>query len=226
MASGRGERIVVRVHLQGVVRTVAAVLAAASVHADAAAADPGARRKAGSCAAFVKRVQQASKVGIVRPDLYEGLSGWIAMKGGLAPDEVDALALAATPDASSCRDFGLAPEALRGLETLVARVPADKVRESAETCLADLRLLDELAEGPHQATLRALGAAQAKTVGRLLGFLAHDLRPVPGAVEARAAALRGQAAGDLRAVALGAPLSACEPLGVDVAQLRQAHAGR
>jgi hypothetical protein len=137
---------------------------------------------------------------------------------------VDALARTAVPDAASCSHFALAPEPLRALATVVTKVPYGTVRASAETCLADLRLLDELAEGPRQGALRAIDATQAKTVGRLLGYLVHDVKPAPGAVQARLDALRAGAGTDLRGAALGAALSACEPLGVDVAQLRRAHA--
>lgn len=206
-------------------RTLVPVAVAATISGPAvAAAQSAARGKAGACAALVRRVQQTDSEGIVRPDLYDGISGWIAKRAGLDPSEVDGLARGATPDPAACDAFALPAAALRALDGAVAQVPGDRLRLSIATCLADLRLLEEMADGPRQAALRALDAEQAKTVAKLLGLLARDVRPPPGAVEARVEELR--ASGNARAVALGAGLSACEPLGVDVGRVRQAYASR
>ncbi len=206
-----------------VVRTVVAI-AVTLVLAAGAVADPGARGKAGACAAFVKRVVEADAEGISRPDLYDGVSGWIAKKVGLDPSEIDGLAMAEQPDALACDAFAIPAAPLRTLEGVAKSVPAEKLRLSLATCLADLRLLDELADGPRQTALRALDAEQARTVGKLMALVARDVKPPAGAVEEQIGALRGSR--DPREAALGAGLAACEPLGVDVGRLRHAHAGR
>jgi hypothetical protein len=188
-----------------------------------AGADAGARGKAGACAAFVRRVQQEDVEGVSRPDLYDGVSGWIARRAGLDPSEVDGLAIAATPDALACDEFALPAGALRALERAES-LPPDRLTASIATCLATLRVLDDTADGPRQAALRAFDAEQARAVAKLLGLLARGVKPQAGAVDARVEELRGAA--DPRTVALGAGLSACEPLGVEVARVRQAHGAR
>ncbi len=194
----------------------------ASLNAAAQPTPPSGRSKAGACAAFVRRLSDRDRWGVARPDLYDGLSGWIAVKAGMDPGAVDRAARTSTADAVACAEFGLAPEPLRALDSVVAKaLPPDEVRDAAEICLADLRLLDDTADGPRQATLRAMDEEQMKILGRLLAYLAREMRPPPGAVDARLEALRGRP-GDVRVAALGS-LGSCEPLGVNVALVRQAH---
>jgi len=206
-----------------IVRALCALLLLAAA-GDGGAAAPR-RAQLGRCAAFLKRLQErGGRAGIVRPDLYDGLTGFIAMKSGASPDDLDGLAYGASPDAGACQDFGLAPGPLRALEETVAKVPAERLRPAVEGCLAALRVLDEHAEGPRSDSMRATHLAQARAVGRLLGYVSRDRKPVPGGVEGRAEALRREVGGaPWTSPAFLQALKGCEPLGVDTDLLRRTH---
>jgi len=91
-----------------------AVVAAMALSWAGSAAAASKQVQLGRCASFVKRLQEVGNAaGITRNDLYEGLTGWMAMKAGANPGDVDSLGVGATADAEACRDFGLAPEPLR-----------------------------------------------------------------------------------------------------------------
>jgi hypothetical protein len=213
----------------GVPASVLLLSAALAVGAGEARAATGAQRlQAGRCAAFVRRVQQqGAATEVARHDLYDGLTGWIAMKSGLSPEDVDALGGRSAPDAPSCEDFGLSAGPLLALEGVLTKVPADRVQGAVVTCFAALRLLDDLADGPRADALRAATLVQTRSLGRLLGYLAKGRKPAPGMVEARVEELRRASPGDPRSgPALGAALDACLPLGVDVALLKRTHGVR
>ena len=194
------------------------------------AAVPAATAQAGSshgrlgkCAAFVKRLQQkGGQGGIVREDLYEGLTGWIAMKARISPADVEALAEGAPPEAAACEEVGLPPEPLLALDRAVARVPAEKLRPAAEGCLAALRVLDRTSSG--RGSSSAVQLAQTKSLGRLLGYVAKERKPEPSAVESRAELLRREAGpAPWGSPAFVQAIQGCEPLGVDVDLLRRTH---
>lgn len=186
------------------------------------AAPASEQARMGSCAAFVKRLdERGGKARISRPDLYEGLAGWLAMKARARRDEVHSSARRAAPDVRSCSDFGLAPEPLLALEAIVANVPPARVGAAVESCLAALKVIEDAAAStPGREAAKAASANQNRILVKVLGYLAKDKKPGPGAVESQAESLRKEAAGDLRSnVVFGSALSACGPLGVDVALL-------
>jgi len=196
--------------------TVASALAPA---APAAAAESE-KALLARCASFVKRLSdRGARTGIPRPDLYEGLTGWLATKAGVKAEEVRASGRRATPDLQACAAFGLAPEPLLALEAIIDRVPAARVRPAIEACLAALRVIEDSADAGRSAA-RGASMNESRMLGKVLGYLAKDKKPLPGAVEAQAESLRREAGGDLRSNAVfGSALSACGPIGVDVALL-------
>ncbi len=179
------------------------------------------RARLGRCVSFVKQLQEKGvPAGIVRQDLYDGLTGWIAMKTRISPGDVEALGAGAPPDAAACEEIGLASEPLLALAKAVAKVPAEKLRSSAEACLAALRVLDSSTAG----SVTSVQAAQTKALGRMLGYVAKDRKPQTTAVEARAEALRGNAGPNPFASSeFAQAIQGCEPLGVDVDLLRRTH---
>lgn len=207
---------------RAVVPIVIAVVAALTGTVARADGGVASRARLGRCVSFVKRLQEKGRgTGIVRPDLYEGLSGWIAMKARIGVGDVDTLAAGAVPDASACEEVGLAPAPLLALDRAVAKLQGESLRSTAESCLAALRVLGGLS-GKESVT--GVQAEQTKAVGRLLGYVAKEKRPNPSAIEARAVAL-GREAG---AEPWGSPpfvqaIQSCQPLGVDVDLLRRTH---
>lgn len=175
----------------------------------------------GGCASFVKRLdEKGAKTGISRPDLYEGLSGWLSMKAGVRPDEVHAWGRKTSPDAQACAEFGLEPHPLLALESIVTHVPAEKVRPAVESCLAALKVIEDAVSSPGREAAKGASAKENRVLVKLLGYLARDKKPAPGAVESQAEAIRREAAGDLRSnLVFGSALASCGPLGVDVALL-------
>lgn len=197
------------------------VLSLAAVPAASAQASAS-QNRLGKCVAFVKRLQQkGGQGGIVRQDLHEGLTGWIAMKARISPGDVEALSAGASPEAAACEDVGLHPEPLLALERAVANLQADRLRPAAEGCLAAIRVLDRLRGGEPAA---AAQTAQMKTLGRLLGYVAKERKPDAATVDARVEALQREAgSAPWGSLAFVQAIQGCEPLGVDVDLLRRTH---
>lgn len=188
----------------------------------AAEASTSQRARLGRCVSFVKRLQEKGvPAGIVRQDLYEGLTGWIAMKARISPGDVEALGAGASPEAAACEEVGLAPEPLLALERAVGKVPAERLRSSAEACLAALRVLDSAST---MESVTSVQATQTKALGKMLGYVAKDRKPQSTVVEARAEALRREAGPNPFASSeFVQAIQGCEPLGVDVDLLRRTH---
>ncbi len=200
---------------------MAVVLLAALLQPIAASADRG---QMGACAAFVRQLDEKGKrVGITRPDLFEGLSGWISMKARVKPEDVLGAARRSAPDAQACSEVGLEPQPLLLLESIVKNVPPARLASALEGCIAALKVVDEFPAAGREAA-KAAAAKEHRVLVKLLGYLAPDRKPAQGAVDAHAAALRKEGS-DLRNSALfGSAIASCGPLGMDVAILAKIRA--
>lgn len=207
--------------MPGIRFAVGAALLAALLAPIAAAADRGGM---GACAAFVRKLdERGRRAGITRPDLFEGLSGWISMKARVKPEDVQGAARRASPDAEACSEIGLEPQPLLLLESIVKNVPPARLASALEGCIAALKVVDEFPAAGREAA-KAAAAKEHRTLVKLLGYLAQDRKPAQGAVESQAAALRKEGS-DLRNSALfGSAIASCGPLGMDVAILAKIRA--